>query len=428
MPRFQVLVYSVFGISNLSTRMPGYLAAQVAILLLCFSLVRRRRPWSGVALAFFWLGDRSSREICMGRPEGMCLLFTVSGFLLLAKGLERRGSSALVWSGVLFSLAVGFNPAAGFSLLTAAVLLLLLSGKSERLSRASRFMLGCLPGFALILASWAPDLRASLEQFLWHLDIARGEAAAEGFFVTRILSGQHATQYFTLAAVLAAAVLLLPRLLQVYLSPARTSASVVYETCLLGFASSSALLFSQSSTYPYYAVLMSPWVVASVGLMVEGRHSLGPRLRIYTLCMAVALFLAWIPTLPWKALRTREAILLLEQLDKGPFISEVRNRLPSDQTVYGAGIYFAVASQAGVDFIPLPFLLSDPGLCAPSESWLLLSDRYRDKLAALPGGLDGHELRHVGHAFPDGPFPIHRYHIYAPKGAERLGSAEKRAR
>ncbi len=428
MPRFQVAVYALFGVSNLSTRMPGYLAAQIAILLLCFALVRRRRPWSALSLACFWLGDRSSREICMGRPEGMCLLFTVAGFLSLAKGLEARQKSAITFSGLLFSLALGFNPAAGFSLLTAGCLLLLLAGKAGRIQSALMFGLGCLPGFALILASWAPDIGASLEQFLWHLDIARNEAAAEGFFVTRILSGQHSTQYFTLAAVIAAVLLLLPRLMQVCLSSRRSSADAAFETCLLGFASSSALLYSQSSTYPYYAVLMSPWVVAAVGMMVEGRGALGRRTKVYTLLMAGALFLAWTPTLPWKALRTREAILLLEQLDKGPFIAALREQLPKDQPVCGAGIYFAVATQAEIDFTPLPFLLSDPGLCAPRDSWLLLSDRYLDRLRALPDGLEGHELRYSGHAFPDGPFPIHRYHVYAPKGAKAGAGGQARSR
>jgi hypothetical protein len=131
-PRFQTFTFRILGISEFSSRLPQYLASSLAILALSLVLIYSGLPKTGVLLPIVWLGDRSSIEVLLARPEGIALLALAGAFVVLVRRQCLSQWLVVFLAGFCTALAAGFHPRACVFVIGAFVFLAAGSG-TERI-------------------------------------------------------------------------------------------------------------------------------------------------------------------------------------------------------------------------------------------------------------------------------------------------------
>jgi len=178
-PRFQTFTFRILGISEFSSRLPQYLASSLAIFALSLVLIYSGLPKTGVLLLIVWLGDRSSIEVLLARPEGIAFLALAGAFVVLVRRQCIPQGLVAFLAAFCTALAAGFHPRACVFVLGAFVFLAVDMGLSAFRRFIPFFVLGVAIPVSLIL--WCavpvsralPDIHAALTQLAWHAHLGK---------------------------------------------------------------------------------------------------------------------------------------------------------------------------------------------------------------------------------------------------------------
>lgn len=400
-PWMQVAVFSVFGVSQMACRMPQYLAAHLAVAALAVSLVRRRLPLAGVALALLWLGDRSAQEVQYGRPEGLCLLALVIAYLGVQAWIDTASPRWSAVAGLGAGLAAGLSPAGGLFLAPVLAYGLALTPRGLRLRAA----LGCAAGLALPTAfqlwTWRAGIGASIEQFRWHLahvdDLRPFSSRVVDLF--HVIGWARAWLLGETAATIFLAVALARRGSGPLRDLARSREGAWVTAAF--FSVVAGLVFCRSSKLPYYLVLVTVWPIVGLGAFLEGGASRPPTLlRRAGLVVALLGLLAWVPSVLWNGLRCRDAIVQFPHLGSEGFARQLAAVLPRGARVIGSPSLIIPARRAGIDFEPFPFFAQD---LPPDPQRYILREDYdvSHERRLTPEAEAAHAVVYRGLVFPD---------------------------
>jgi 4-amino-4-deoxy-L-arabinose transferase-like glycosyltransferase len=371
-PWLQVVIFRLLGVSQFASRIPNFLGAHLAILVLSLSLARRGLWGTAFALALAWAGDRASLEVMIGRMDGMALLFLALGLLGLVRALERQSLRWAALTGGLLGTAVGFHPICAYFVMTA----LLLFGLLSPAGRKGKMILGCVAGglipAALFAWCWSPHLLWSIEQFRWSSRYQAGMRSQESF--AKLIRVLHWSRYWWVGLVATIALFFLPVILKGWFTgrPLRLKESrdLLWATAA-GFSFTGLLVSVSSAKHPYYLVYFTPWPLIALGVLVESLGEEYRRLRNVAVAVGVLLFLCWVPSLLWNAMRFREAAIHRDKLDQAVFAGKLAGLIPAEARVTGSPELFLVARKAGLNFTPLTWFHERTEV--PGETWIVLS-------------------------------------------------------
>jgi hypothetical protein len=383
-PRTQAAAFFLLGISQFACRFTPYLAAHLAILLLCQFLLRVGLFRSAVVVAVAWLGDRSNWHILYGRPEGVCMFFEVAGFVALVRAITKPSLWAAFLTGLLLGIGVGFHPVTAPLPLCACILLPLLV-RQHKLKALLSLAAGGLASICLIFLSLSPYPVESVQQFLWgqryggdvHTSLTRPQQWVD------LIEALGQSKYWFLGLCLVTLLLLVPLIL-VARSRAKSLGDVTRETVFIVAAAFAVfmllvglVLLAGVAIQPYYLVYFTVWPVVALAVYVEGNWLSGwPRLVLYAAC--AALFTCWLPSLRFNVQRFRELVACYHDLDPNPVARQLAGAIPEGALVTGGPEFTLFARKAGIHFTPLPWypeavsiapdayvLLIEPDLHAP---------------------------------------------------------------
>jgi predicted membrane channel-forming protein YqfA (hemolysin III family) len=329
-PRLQVLTMALLGVSQFACRVPEYAAAFAAVGLLCLLLYRRGLRWGALALAVFWLGDRSLVEALDGRMDGLALLCLVLAFGAFVRALDTQALWPVFWSGLWAATAVGFHPCtAPFAAMVAAVCLWRFPGRRLRvlclLAAAA-----AIPAL-LVLASVAPHFHEALVQFLYHRRITR--LGASGYTPSNLMSALRWSRYWCLVLVCVAGALAIPAAATLLKSgedqdkPASGSLFLAASLFSLAAFVTFAATAVYTALYPYYFIYLSVWPVVAVIAALDQRAGRLWIRRAGLVCLAV-LTVAWLPSALWNVMRWREAPLFARGSIEQAFDQQVLKVVP----------------------------------------------------------------------------------------------------
>jgi 4-amino-4-deoxy-L-arabinose transferase-like glycosyltransferase len=327
-PWLQVLTFRILGTSQFSCRLPNFLGAYLAVMVLCLSLIRRGAWWTAavLALALAWVGDRSSQEVLIGRMDGLALLFLATGLLGLVRVLDRQSPRWAAVCGCLLGTAVGFHPMCVQFVMVAMLLLAYRASGVSRWKLPLAFAAGGLIPAALFVWCWSPDLVGSIEQFRW---ASRFQAASRSRDdIAKFLRVLRWSRYWWAGLVATVMLFFLPIVVGGLITGrplklSRDTASLWVGSAGFSLAGLSVLL--SSAKHPYYLVYFTVWPVIGLGVLVESMAKEDKRVRNAALGLGALLFLCWLPSLLWNSLRFREMMLYRGNLDQNKLAHEAKS-------------------------------------------------------------------------------------------------------
>jgi hypothetical protein len=360
-PRLLIPVFRAFGVTVAAARAPQFIAAHLAVLLLCGVLLGRGRFWSAVLLAVAWVGDRSQQEILFARMEGICLLCLAIGFWGLLS--NRRGG--LFAAGTALTASCGFHPIALF-FPAAGVVWACANGRRA----AAEYALGVCLATAAILLAVGLDPVAAIEQFTWHAGIYSANKSRISDQIGRLFRMLQWSRYWAAAVVIVAAGLTVGAAISISrdrrilgADPVCRLATLFAACGLLGF------VFLARCAYPYNLVILTVWPVVGVGAALESRLGRG---KMWLRIAVILLIAGWLPSAAWNLMRTRELVLWARQMDPEPAREAIRQVIPDGQTV-GVDRYVGLFGWSiGRPAVLLPWY--EEGQRPPASWWLLISD------------------------------------------------------
>lgn len=418
-PRLQVLSFSLLGTSLFTTRLPQYLAAHLAVLILCVLLLRRNYYRSAIVFAFLWLGDRAAVEVLIGRMDGLVLLSLVLGYVCLVNTHE---TGKLWWNfgcGLCLATAVGFHPMAAYISLVVFAFHLLLIGRCTRISALWMAVLGaCIP--ALLFAwLWTPGFKAHLEQFRWflaqyHAGVA-GEQSHQGLGQL-LFERLKWSRWWVFFLVGTALFVLVPALIGQLVTRRNnlTSNTVLWLfAAIFAVAVLTVLILTKRFIYTYNFVQFTPWPTLALLILWETKqfNRFSRWIRLPLLAVGI---LCWLPSLFWNTMRFREVVLNYKALDQQLLVRKLQEVIPAETPVTGTPDFFIAAHQAKLQFTPSPWL--ETKIHAPSNSWILLTADEAKAHRIAPENLAVRQVIFAGNAFPSATTAGLRYPIliYGP--------------
>jgi hypothetical protein len=421
-PRLQVLMMQLFGVSQFACRLPQYAAAFAAVGILCLLLYRLRLRWGALALAVFWLGDRSLVEALYGRMDGLALLCLVLAFVALVRALDTQSLWPVFWSGLWAATAVGFHPCtAPFAAIVTAVYLWRFSGRRLRVL-CLLAVSSAIPAL-LVMATVAPHFQEAVVQFLYHrrlLPALRGTLPG-------LVSVLGWSRYWCLALVCLSGALAIP-IVATLLKPGEDqskapSGSLFLAASLFSLAAFAVLASTAifGALFPYYIIYLSVWpVVAVIAALDQQAGRLW--IRHAGLACLVLLAVAWLPSALWNFMRWREASLFARGSLPKAFERQVRSVVPPGAEVKISPELFIVGHSLGPDAVRLPY---ETALELPSSAWLALIGTDVRHLGGVEApGLRGRPIVYRGSLYPW----IAKYSdsliIFGPQPQSSLPSAE----
>ncbi len=398
-PRLQILVLRVFGVGQWSCRITEFLAANIAILVICRTLLGHGFHWSAVAVAATWFGDRSLQEVLNGRMEGLELLCLAGGFWALLQPPTRWRT---VLAGWCLASAFGFHPVAFFFPVVGGLWLLCREGRASVLW----YFLGSALAAGAFLSFWLPDLRGCVEQFLWHTTLFTHDVIAR--WQTILFSTLRWSKYWVIGVLVAILILTVRGGIRAVSSgsardsselPPISSLATVFAAC--GFVG--ALVVVRGAFFPYYVVLFTVWPVIALATELE-------RGRVWKLgvpnVLAAALLVCWVPSLAWNVFRLREMVIHYRQMDATAFGSSLRTLIPPGAPVTGTKELFGLVRAAGVPFKPLPWYGS--GVTPSDDTWLVLTEsEYTAPVSVSAHALTDRQVVRLTVYASDCPLQVH---------------------
>jgi hypothetical protein len=410
-PRLQILTFGLFGVSERNCRLPQYVAAHLAILLLCVTLLRRDLPWTAIFIAIAWLGDRGHLEVTKGRPDGFTLLALSLAFCSLLRYVERP---RLGWSfavGLFSALAAGFHPGA---IVFIGPSLVVLAATASR-QKQGRHALAFLAGYGLlglvVLWNVSFDWRGGLEQFIWHAKIITNLPYNVKL---QFVAGRLAWAIGWPIALAVMTIAMFPRAARaVRLGQLRRSTeppSRVWTVASL-FAITGLACFLGTSVHAHHLIEFTIWPVIALASTLESQVLGRRRRELFGACVVIALL--WLPALATNLGECFWTLRNYERLDRAAAARQIAAVVPQRaEFVCSPSLYF-LAKDAGLRVSIFSWAPRQP-CAAPANSYLLvIKSEYGDRqLQIEPKG----ERHFVGQweAFPgidDFPFvlvsPIH---------------------
>jgi len=407
-PRFQTFTFRLLGVSEFSSRLPQYLASSLAILALSLVLIYSELPIAGVLLSIVWLGDRSSIEVLLARPEGIALLALAGAFVVLVRRQSLPQWLAVFLAGFCTALAAGFHPRACVFVIGAFVFLAVDMGLSAFRRFIPFFALGVAIPVSLIL--WCavpvsrdvPDIHAAMTQLAWHAHLGEKDNLV---YLRQGFIGYHWSCLWVWAVGLAAAAV-------TYAAFVRWKPLHRVALAAACFACCGLVTFLTSITmYPPYLVYLTVWPVIAVMAQIESGSS---QRRFYRVIAAV-LLVAWLPSLGWNIMRTREAYKFYSALSPAHFVAELAATVPPEAPLMVSGdLYIAARTSVRKPFIGRQ--ASSPSDW-PCDAWLALTTPAEApwSVAQLPGRVVRVSNEDVFPGYPYSPkltilTPCRRFH------------------
>jgi hypothetical protein len=368
----------MLGVSEFNSRIPQYLASSLAFLALSLVLICSDLPKTGVLLLIVWLGDRSSIEVLLARPEGIALLALAGAFVVMVRRQCLPQWLAVFLAGFCTSLAAGFHPGACYFVIGAFVFLAADMGLSTFRRFIPLFVLGSAVPVSLILwcavpvSRSVPDIHAAMAQLSWHSHLVD----ADHF--------RHLRQGFThfhwsFLWVWAVGVATVAVTCAAFAQRKHFHRVALAATC---FAFCGLFMFSTSLTMrPPYLVYLTVWPVIAVMAQIESGSS---QRRFYQVIAAV-LLVAWLPSLGWNIMRTREAYKYHSILSSAHFADELAATVPPEAPLMVSGDLYISARSS----VRKPIILRRGSLPSewPCDSWLAVTTAavVPWNVAQLPG-------------------------------------------
>ena len=412
-PHLQVLTFRFLGKNQFACRIPQYLSAYLAVLVLSVFLVRRGLWGPGLLLPIVWVGDRCAQEILYGRMEGLALLSLSLGLICLVKAMEGAAVRWAIACGILLGTAAGFHPNGVYFGGMAFLLLGLWGPWGRRWKVMAGLAAGALVPTLLVAWCWSDDLLGAIEQFRW---ASRVHFASGSVRTTAKLLVVIGPSRFWWAGLVAVALFSIPFTMASLMRRRSLGLAEEHEAlvaAVFGFSLAGLICIMLSVKFPYYLVYLSLWPIIGIGTFLASSTSGSRGWRILAIGSAILLFSCWIPSLFWNVMRFREAVLYRSRLDPAIFARSLASHIPPDIKLTGSPELFLIARKAGLDFAPLPWLQS--GIEVPAGTWVLLTeDDHREGKRVAADNLGAREVVFEGPAFPGTKYFEYRYVVFGP--------------
>jgi 4-amino-4-deoxy-L-arabinose transferase-like glycosyltransferase len=396
MPHLSYYLFRIFGFSLLASRLPNFLGAWIAALLLVLFLNRRGYRYAGLFLAVLWCGDRALQEVMYARMDGLALLTLVLGFLALERAWKTRKLSFAFLTGLALGAACLFQP---FCLLFAGVTLLWIVWL-VRWRAMLAYLAGVLVSVPCLFWMWDFKVHDALTQFRWHARRFTGESVLVS--VARLYHvlkwsryWQVALMLFSIGCVLLTLVHLVRRrgVLEGWWFEFAVSAS---------FVVAGARAIFHSGTRPYYIVYFSLWAMLCLVILAEKEWR---RVRF----LVFAMLAVWCTSAAWNLMRGREPIVYHHALGKSFELTMLRQRVPLSASIVTTPDTFAIPIEDGyARYDVTPWFAEQQDTC-PTCYLLLTEDDYNQANYVRRSNLQQRTILYDGPAFPGAgqlAFPI----------------------
>ncbi|MDA0324005.1 MAG: glycosyltransferase family 39 protein [Verrucomicrobia bacterium] len=425
--RMQVLTFKIFGLNHFSCRIPSWMGCHLAIGMLCGLLIRHRMRLAAIMIACLWIGDSSTQEMLLGRPDGVALLGVAAGFYALVGAVTTGSVRWSVACGIGLGLAVGMNIATIYFVPAAALALLAICPLRVSLRLLIGFGIG-LAAMALVFVSfWLPRPLAAGEQFRWFVEFHEKDFSSIRENWIGIVGKLGRGKYWILALIAGWLAVLVPaaavKLRQIHKHARCDPASTIVVSATL-FTAAALALFSLSSMYRYYLTFFTPWPVLGMAVLAGQAVGTGVKQRIAAGLMCAILGAAWLPSLVWNGLKLRENLTFYSRLDDEPTREFLARALPRETRVVADPKYFLLLNNAGIEYEPLPWYASIRSLSMPDDSSLVISRGYHSVISRdRPEWIEGRTLIAFTNVFPrviaGAKWLREPFYVYGPAGHDR---------
>jgi hypothetical protein len=372
-PHLQVFVFWLFGISQEASRLPNLMAGYLGACLMAYLLWRERFKFAPLIFVLLWLGDRSTQEILYARMDGLALLSVVISFMMINRFYKEPNLRNAFCTAFFGASAVAFHPVTGLFLALGASLICYVSYKRRNLLR---ILLSYVSGLAavtlLVLVCMHFHPVEGMQQFRWHLSYQIDAATLRERLVILFWVIRWSRWFFialvgfTVIAALPIALVELGRYRR-----AQLDGNSFFWMLLALFAIAGLACLITKKVYPYYIIYFSIWPIALMAASAERLLLRGRPVKLAA-AAAIIIFLAWLPSAAWNAMRMREAFLYRNQLRHGYILARLENSIPANAKVSGDPLIYMLAEEAHLDFTPSPWIAE--GFHVPDGAWLLLSE------------------------------------------------------
>lgn len=406
-PHIVYLLYKVFGFSLLVSRLPDYVGAWLAVLLIVLFLRRRGYRYAGFVLAILWCGDRAWQEVMYARVEGVALLFVALAFLAIER-LWRLGEiRSSFWAGLAFGCSCLAQP---FCLFFAA-LGFLWTMWLGRVRAALLFLAGGLVSVPLLFWMWGFHIHDAIAQFRWHVaEVGEQPVLPSVATLFRALMWSRYWQVVLVTFGLACAIVA-----AVHLYRAGRQWSWWADFAL---AASFALVgirnIFHARTMPYYIVYYSIWAMLCLVIAAEKEWR---RMRPIVFIMGVV----WCSSAAWNLMRARETVIFHRTLSRNFERNLLLKNVPSNEEIVTTPDLFSVPIDDGYRRYDVTYWFGERQEVCPSCYLLLTREDYQKGSYVAQDNLDRRKILYDGPAFPGaGPlaFPIM---LLSPEGGNATG-------
>jgi len=373
-PHLQVFVFWLIGISQEASRLPNLIAGYSAACLMAYLLWREQYKFAPLIFALLWLGDRSTQEIQYARMDGLALLMVVISFMMLNRFYKEPNCRNVFCAAFFGASALAFHPVTGLFLALGASLIFFVSYKRKCLFGSFlSYVVGLAVVAFLVLVCVHFHPIEALQQFRWHMQYnCMSGTTLKAKLLNLLLVIRWSKWFFAALACFtffAAVPITLVKLSQWRRKLIDGESFFALSMALFSVAGLVCLI--SKAVFPYYIIYFSIWPIALIAVSAE-RLLLRARPVKLAAAAAIIIFLAWLPSAAWNAMRMREAFLYRNQLRHDSILAWLQKSIPANAKVSGDPLIYMLAEEAHLDFTPSPWIAE--GSHAPGGAWLLLSE------------------------------------------------------
>jgi hypothetical protein len=241
----------------------------------------------------------------------------------------------------------------------------------------------------------------ALQQLRWHLNYnyLKGTTTLKSQW-TNLLGVLRWSKWFFLALVAFTAIAALP-VASIELRKLRRDgidSKSFFRLSLTLFAVAGLACLVTKAVYPYYIIYFSIWPIALLAMEAEQRV-LVKRPAVLPIAIAAILFVAWLPSAGWNALRMREEVRYRNELKDNYILGRLKESVPPAAKVSGVPLIYMLAEEANLDFTPAPLL--DEHTHVSPDAWLLVTDaEYASPDYFLESDVRSRSVAFCANAFP----------------------------
>ena len=396
LPHLLKVLFRLFGFSIFVSRLPDFVGGWLAAALLVLFTKRRGYRYAGLVFAILWCGDRVTQELMYCRMDGLALLASVCGVLLLERAWRQQSNATALASGLLFGFAILIHPLALAFAAVACLWVLYLVGWRAALA----YIGGGLLNLPILAWLWDFRIHDSVQQFLWHTRVPRGAETA-AFGPLTLLHFLAWSRFWFLALVVFTCVLAVIALMQVWKFRRTLEPFWIHVAIAATFGLVAVRNFLHL-TNPYYMVYFSVWPMLALAILAEKRWH-------HVRAVVVVMALLWCGSAAWNLFRIREAVIFHGRLSRSFLIGELHKDVPMTARIVTTPSLYSVPIEAGyTQYLPTTYHAEHQDLCP--TCFVLMTEKQRQEALFLPpSNLDRRRVLYSGPAFPGtGPlgFPV----------------------